>query len=199
MKDLSTRKNVRFDARLIATTAVLIAASIVWIVFMPPVDLVIWSGTLFSHLFIFIAMYLNPVSGILTAIGTVCAFWFKGMAPVVIVRAASHIVFVLVGILMLKKMNIKKPVNMVIFLIVTAIIHGLAETLCVYAFIWSGAIPTQGVGYIWGTTFGLTVAHSVLDAVVAFILAKVLEKAKVCRMEAFHIGAGKEKHTEHVG
>ena len=27
----------------------------------------------------------------------------------------------------------------------------------------------------------------------------VLEKAKVCRMEAFHIGTGKEKHTEHVG
>ena len=87
-------------------TALLIAIGIIIPVYfgflrviLPPA----FTATLMSHVPIFIAMFISPWSALFTALGTTLGFAFAGLSPVVTARAASHIIFALIGAYMIKK------------------------------------------------------------------------------------------------
>lgn len=186
-------------SKTVTITGILIALSVLWTTFMYTVDLGIWSFTPFSHLFIFIGMYLTPVSGILVAVGTFIGFLIKSAAPVVLMRAGSHILFVLVGALLLRRVNINKPFGMFLFLLVTAIVHAAAETACVYLAIGIN-IPLDpsktSILYIWGATFGMTIIHSCADAVAAYFLSKLLSKNRIAHFGELEKSIGIHKTAD---
>ena len=55
------------------------------------------SFTLASHVALFLAMFISPTVAAAVELGTTLGFLLAGFAPVVVLRAASQIVFVLLG------------------------------------------------------------------------------------------------------
>ncbi len=134
-----------------------------------------FTATLTSHVPIFIAMFISPVSALFTAIGTTLGFLIT--TPLVVaIRAASHIVFALVGAFMLKK-----GTNLIVSGITTAILHGICEAVVVFAFLSTGA--TTSTSPFWTTvlyTTGIgTVLHHVVDYIIAIAIVKTLSKTKL--------------------
>ncbi len=169
-KKLST-KNLVITALLIAFGIVIPTAFGFLRVMVPPA----FTATLTAHVPIFVAMFISPASAIFTAIGTAIGFLLSGLDMVVVIRAASHIVFAVVGAYMLKKKT-----NIITVGAVTAIIHGLCEAVVVYIFLAMGwtvsnepylklAFYTNGVG---------TIVHHTIDYAIAIILIKALQKTK---------------------
>ena len=61
-----------------------------------------YSATLMAHVPVIIAMFISPWTAVFTAVGTTIGFFFT--APVVVaVRAASHIVFAVMGAFLIRK------------------------------------------------------------------------------------------------
>ena len=174
----------KISAKTIAISGILIALSVLWTWFMPTLDLgLYWSFTPLSHIFIFFAMMISPAVAVLTAAGTVLGFFLKGANYVLLMRAASHIIFVVAGVLMLKKLNIVKPLQFLIFAVATALIHAVTETAAVYIAIAAGlSIPENGMLYIWGATFAGTIGHSLLDCTFAYLISRLILKAHVVDM-----------------
>ncbi len=169
-KKLST-KNMVITALLIAFGIIIPTAFGFLRVVLPPA----FTATLTAHVPIFVAMFISPASAIFTAIGTAIGFLLAGLDMVVVIRAASHIVFAIVGAAMLKK-----KMNIITVGVVTAIIHGLCEAIVVYVFLALGwttstdsyleiAFYTNGIG---------TVVHHAVDYIIAVILIKALQKTK---------------------
>lgn len=163
------------------TTALLIAIGIIipihfgfLRVMLPPA----FTATIMAHVPIFIAMFISPVSALLTSIGTTLGFAFSGLSPVVTARAGSHIVFALVGAFM-----IKKNANLVAVGTVTAILHALFEALTVYLFLSMGWSTAQGDNSYFAIAFyttGIgTIIHDLIDFVIACIIGTALAKAKM--------------------
>ncbi|MEG1711010.1 MAG: hypothetical protein RR054_04030 [Clostridia bacterium] len=174
----------KIDTKTITITAILIALSIIWVRFMITIPFGIWSFTPFSHIFIFLGMLINPIAGILTAVGAFLGFVLKGVDIVVLMRAGSHIIFVVVGLLLLRVLHIKKFSHFMIFLLVTGLVHALGETACVYIALFNGIkVNNSTTIYIWGATFGATFLHNALDFVAAYFLGKLLVKAKIVVMK----------------
>ena len=98
MKRFST-KNMVITALLIAFGIIIPTAFGFLRITLPPA----FTATLTAHIPIFIAMFISPLSALLTAIGTALGFFFCGTPPVVAARAASHIVFALVGAFMISR------------------------------------------------------------------------------------------------
>ncbi len=166
--------------QIIATTGILTALSLIWTTFMYTVPLGTWSFTPFSHIFIFLGMYYNPITGIFVAIGTFFGFFIKGADTIICMRAGSQILFVILGMILLKKTDINKPAGMIIFVLSTALLHALAETGCVYLALYLNVpVKSEAAAYIWGATFGGTVVHSTLDCLAAYFLARLLSKRKI--------------------
>lgn len=102
----------KISAKTIAISGILIALSVLWTWFMPTLDLgLYWSFTPLSHIFIFFAMMISPAVAVLTAAGTVLGFFLKGANYVLLMRAASHIIFVVAGVLMLKNSTLSNRCN----------------------------------------------------------------------------------------
>ncbi len=139
------------------------------------VTLPLFTATITAHVPIFVAMFISPASAVFTAIGTAIGFLIAGVDILVTVRAASHIVFAVVGALMLKK-----RMNIILVGAVAAIIHGLCEVLAAYIFLvmgWTQPVDSF-VTYIF-CTIGLgTVIHHTVDYIIAVVLVKALQKTK---------------------
>lgn len=167
-KKLST-KNMVITALLIAFGIIIPTAFGFLRVILPPA----FTATLTAHVPIFIAMFISPSSAIFTAIGTAIGFLVSGLDMVVVIRAASHIVFALVGAYMVKSSK-----GIILTGIVTAILHALLEAVTVYLFLTLGwttssepfvkvAFYTTGIG---------TLAHHAVDYIIAIVLMKALLK-----------------------
>lgn len=131
-----------------------------------------FTATFASHVPTFIAMFISPVSAICAAIGTTIGFIIT--APlVVVVRAASHIIFALVGSYMLKK-----NCSIILTGIITAVLHAGAEAIVVALFITQGWTSSQNtllsaVFYVTGLG---TLIHHTIDYIIAVVLIKALAK-----------------------
>jgi len=163
------RKVKRIDAKVVALSGILTGMSIMWIAIMPVyIDLGMWSFTLFSHIFIFIALLIDPVTAILVTVGTVLGFFFKGASVPVLMRAGSHIIFVLYAAFFLEYVKVDRLFKLIIFVLSTAIVHALFEALAVILAISLGVYATvPNATAIWGVTFGATIAHSIIDTLAA--------------------------------
>ena len=138
------------------------------------------SFTLGSHVAIFIAMFISPSVAVTVTLGTTIGFLLGGFTPIVVLRAASQIVFVVVGAYILQKHpgimnNYKKYIAFSIFL---GIIHAAGEVLVCSIFFFSGAmagaeffktiILLVGVG---------TLVHSIIDMSIAVMVYKPICKS----------------------
>ncbi len=168
-KKIST-KNMVITALLIAFGIIIPTAFGFLRVVLPPA----FTATLTAHVPIFIAMFISPMSAIFTAIGTAIGFLVAGLDMVVVVRAASHIVFAVVGAYMLKKKS-----GIILTGVVTAILHALFEAIVVYLFLALGWTTSSDAFFkvaFYTTGIG-TLVHHAVDYIIAVVLAKALSKA----------------------
>ena len=164
----------------IVLTALLIAIGIIIPVYfsflrvtLPPA----FTATIMAHVPIFIAMFISPWAALFTAIGTTLGFLFT-TPPVVAIRAASHVVFALVGAWMIRKRH-----NLVVIGVVTALLHALFESLVVYLFLVLGFMPAAEGTTILEASFYVTgvgtLIHDIIDYVIACGVGFALVKAKM--------------------
>lgn len=151
---------------------------------MPKIVLGPMSFTLASHVAVFLAMFISPILAIAVCIGTTLGFFLT--TPLIIaIRAASHIVFAVVGAYLLKKYPqiLDKAGSATIFNVVLAAMHAICEVLVVTPFFFAGLAFNQeqlAVGYITSVLLlvgGGTVIHSFIDCNIALLIWKPLTKA----------------------
>lgn len=135
-----------------------------------------YSATLMAHVPVIIAMFISPLTAAFTAVGTTIGFFFT--APIVVaVRAASHIVFAIVGTLLIKRGAKAIPICLV-----TGIIHAVIEGIVVMIF-FTGGLSTPASGYsitalVWITVIG-TFAHHIVDFIISYIVGRGLAGARL--------------------
>ncbi|HML47891.1 MAG TPA: hypothetical protein PKE04_14205 [Clostridia bacterium] len=165
--------------------AVLIAVGIIIPTFSPfKIILEPASFTLASHVAIFLAMFISPPVAVAVALGTTIGFFMGGFPIVIVIRAASHLVFALVGALALQRkpslLDGVKP--MLAFSILVALLHAVCEVLAVIPFYFgqglSAGFYNRGflVSVIVLVGVG-TVVHSMVDFAIAVAVWKPLRKA----------------------
>jgi niacin transporter len=139
------------------------------------------SFTLGSHIAIFIAMFISPAVAVAVSLGTTLGFFLGGFPIVIVLRAASHIVFALLGAVILQKRPdiIKSPVKSAVFAVFTGLVHAICEVAVVIPFYFgsgmSQAYYTKGflVSVILLVGVG-TVIHSTVDFILAYVIWRAL-------------------------
>ncbi len=173
-KDFNT-KDMVITALLIALGILIPTAFSGLRVVLPPA----FTATLTAHVPIVIAMFISPVSAVLTAIGTTLGFLISGVDLVVTARAGSHIIFAIVGALMLQK-----NVSIVLTGIVTAVLHALCEALTVFLFLsmgWTVGAESSIYEMAFYVTGIGTLIHHIIDYIIAAALIKALSKTKAVK------------------
>lgn len=137
------------------------------------------SFTLASHVAIFIAMFISPMTAVFVSLGTSIGFLMAGFPIVVVLRAATHVVFAFAGASILKSyphiLSSFKHSQLYSFII--GLIHALCEVAVVSVFYFGN---NMGSGYYSKGFFisvillvGVgTIVHSMID----FSLAKAIWK-----------------------
>ena len=115
--------------REMVLAAILTALSI--LITYSPVKLVLpfFTLTVGSHTPTILAMLVSPWVAVMTVIGSCIGFFMTIPAPnsiIVVMRAATHLLFALVGC----KMVQDKKVNIYLIILITAVLHALAEGNC---------------------------------------------------------------------
>ena len=142
------------------------------------------SFTLASHVAIFIAMFISPVVAVFVALGTTIGFFMAGFPLVVVMRAASHLVFVCFGSLILKKNNeiLNTVKSSLSFSLGISILHGLCEVLVVLPFYFGNNMSSAyyAKGFVTSVILLVgvgTVVHSMVDFYLAQVIWKQSSKA----------------------
>jgi len=172
----------------LTASAVLIAIGILIPMVAPRIVIGPASYTLASHVAIFIAMFISPKVAIAVTIGTTVGFFFGGFPLIIVLRAASHLVWAWPGAVYLSRIDKFKIsfVKLRVFSFVIAIIHGIAELAAViFFFFGSGGFP-EGMGIMWTLGFiGLgTVIHSMVDLEIANVARLALQTQRSYRQLA---------------
>ena len=149
-------------------------------IFIPPAA----SYTLASHVPIFLAMMISPWMGVAVAIGTTIGFFFS--TPVIVaLRAASHLVFVLIGGFYIQKRPklLESPVKVRVYSFLIAILHAVCEVAVVSLFFFGGSmgelIYEQGFFYYVILLVGIgSAVHSMADFEIALFLNRVLSRQR---------------------
>lgn len=169
-----------------AVSALLIAIGIVIPMF-SPVRFVLEpaSFTLASHVAIFIAMMIHPGMAVTVALGTTLGFFIGGFPLVVVLRAATHVVFACVGAFYLKKRpaTLESPMKTHIFSLLIGVLHALCEVAVVSVFFFGGNVA--GTYYEKGFLFSVIllvgvggIIHSMVDFEIALVIVKALSKQR---------------------
>ncbi len=132
-------------------SALLCAIGIVIPMFCPKIVIGPASFTLASHVPIFLAVFISPVTAVIVALGTTLGFFVAGFPLVVVLRAFSHVVFALIGALWLKKHGnlLTSTGGAILFGTVTGVIHATCEVLVVTWFFFGNQLSkaTYTSGY----------------------------------------------------
>ena len=166
-----------WSAQKLTATALLTAIGILIPMVMPKIVIGPASYTLASHVAIFIAMMLSPAIAAIVAVGTAAGFWISGLPLVIAFRAASHLIFAMIGSFYLRKHpeTLASPVKVHVFSFLIAILHSLCEVVVVFFF---GGIPADAFFYTL-ISFGIGfVAHSLVDFEIALGIHKALSKQR---------------------
>lgn len=142
------------------------------------------SFTLASHVAIFIAMFISPGTAAFVAVGTAVGFLMAGFPIVVVLRAASHIVFALAGASYLKKFpnTLKKLGSAQIFSFGLGALHALSEVLTVMPFYFGNSMASgyYAKGFVLSVILLVgvgTLIHSMVDFYLAQVIWKTVEKS----------------------
>lgn len=131
------------------------------------------SFTLASHVPIFIAMFISPLTAVFVAVVTAFGFLMAGVfPPVVIFRALTHIIFALIGAYLLKKNNniLLSLKTAIPFVLGISLIHAVFEVIVSSIFYFTGQSTASYVVVVLGLVGAGTVVHSTFD----FILASLI-------------------------
>ncbi|MGI6203563.1 MAG: hypothetical protein ACOYID_09230 [Eubacteriales bacterium] len=167
------------------TVAALLCAIGILIPLVSPIKVVLEpaSFTLASHVAIFIAMFISPLTAVFVTIGTTLGFFLAGFPPVVVARAASHIVFATVGSLMLarKPAIIDSFKKATAFSFIVSLIHGVCEVIVVLPFyflnLMTSAYYDKGLFVSVILLVGVgTVVHSMVDFYIAYAVWRPIRK-----------------------
>lgn len=170
--------------RELVLAAILTALAII-ITYSPvKLNLPFFTLTLGAHVPTFLAMFISPWVAVMSVIGSCIGFFLAIPAPnnlLVVIRAALHIIFVLVGMKLLdRKMNI------FLVIILTSILHSVAEGVAVYA-LTPWIIPNSETTSLWAGWIALagTFIHHYIDSAIAAPILFALVKAKMISKPAF--------------
>jgi niacin transporter len=175
---------MRQNIRKLVISGMLIAIGLIIPMFSPlKIVLEPASFTLASHVAIFIAMFISPVVALSVAVGTTFGFLLGGFPIIVVLRAATHIVFALVGSFYLHRIskNSFSDIKLRIFSFFVALIHALGELVVVSIFYFGGNVSPayfeQGFFMSVLLLVGLgTVIHSMVDFEIAWLVQRPLSK-----------------------
>lgn len=139
------------------------------------------SYTLASHVPIFIAIFLSPMTAVVVAVGTTAGFLLGGFPPVVVLRAATQVFWAYFGATLIRNnghmLDSKKGSMM--FSLMLGLVHAACEMLVVMPFFIANRMAPgyYSKGFIVSVVLlvGLgTVLHSMVDYYVATLVWKPL-------------------------
>lgn len=171
------------------TAAALLIALGIIIPMFSPIKLIIEpaaSFTLASHVAVFLAMFISPTVAAAVALGTTLGFALNPVyGPIVVLRAASHIVFALGGSTYLTKWpnTLASAKKTQVFSLAVGLVHAVCEISVVSLFYAGGSMSDAHytVGFLRSVilVIGLgTVAHSMVDFAIAWLIYKGLIRSR---------------------
>ncbi|MGT2884511.1 hypothetical protein ACVRZS_06140 [Streptococcus ferus] len=176
---MSSLQASRRHVQNLTISALLIAFGIAIPMFMP-IKLIIGpaSYTLASHVPLFIALFISPAVAVAVALGTTLGFFFAGFPFVIVVRALTQLVFVLIGAYWLQKSpklldNAKLTFG---FAVGINLIHALFEFLAVLVLTNAGALSASYVGVLVGLIGLGTLVHGTIDFYLALYCWRFLKR-----------------------
>lgn len=141
------------------------------------------SFTLASHVALFLAMFISVPVAVCVSLVTTLGFFLGGFPLIVVLRALSQIVFVVLGAVFLEKKKnvISRPVPCILFGLVMAVIHAVMEVLVVTVFYTGSGVGElyyqQGYFLSVMVLVGIgTVVHSMVDYGIALAVWKPVQK-----------------------
>ncbi|HFR3979025.1 TPA: hypothetical protein ACHVJF_000987, partial [Streptococcus suis] len=174
---LSSKNSVK----QLSISAILTAFAIL-IPLMMPIKIIIGpaSYTLASHIPLFIAMFISPATAIFVALGSSLGFFLAGFPIVIVFRALTHLFFLTVGAVLVKRFPILMDSKCFLLLgIGLNLLHGLGEYIVVMV-LTSGQ---QTSATYWITMLGLvgvgSAIHGLLDFSLAYYFWKILKERKI--------------------
>ena len=178
------------SVKRLTISALLIAMGIIIPMVMPRITIGPASFTLASHDPVFIAMFISPVVAIAVSLGTGFGF-FLSATPIIALRALSHLIFAVIGAVILQKhpeilINKEGKFTLLngklqLFNVGIGVIHSAAELVVVSVFYTMGNLPgtyyTAGFMYSIFLLMGVGgLIHSLVDFSIAYFLASTLSK-----------------------
>ena len=175
------------SVKRLTISALLIAMGIIIPMVMPRITIGPASFTLASHVPVFIAMFISPVA---VSLGTGFGF-FLSATPIIALRALSHLIFAVIGAVILQKhpeilINKEGKFTLLngklqLFNVGIGVIHSAAELVVVSVFYTMGNLPgtyyTAGFMYSIFLLMGVGgLIHSLVDFSIAYFLASTLSK-----------------------
>lgn len=170
---MKSTKQLVYAALLIALGALIPAV-------MPKFDTGIASYTLGSHVPVMLAMFISPITTVLVAIGTAVSYLLTS-TPVVAARALSHMIFAVIGSIMISKNKdiIKNPKQETKFNIFIGLIHVAFECLVVAVVLFQDSPSLESVLLTLFIAIGLGgFIHSLIDFFITAKVAKALKLSK---------------------
>lgn len=178
------------SVKRLTISALLIAMGIIIPMVMPRITIGPASFTLASHVPVFIAMFISPAVAIAVSLGTGFGF-FLSATPIIALRALSHLIFAVIGAVILQKhpeilINKEGKFTLLngklqLFNVGIGVIHSAAELVVVSVFYTMGNLPgtyyTAGFMYSIFLLMGVGgLIHSLVDFSIAYFLASTLSK-----------------------
>jgi len=142
----------------------------VYLVFMPTVDLGVWSFTPLSHIFLFIACFVSPYTAFMVYVTTFFSFFIKTGNYFVWLRAASHLFFVVFLVFYIKIKGVKTKKDLAITYTLTALIHTVFEILFVVIGLQVGLQGNSSLFYLLVVLSIGNIVHNTLDYTVALLI-----------------------------
>lgn len=175
--------NVKNNVLSMTLAGLLCAIGIIIPMFAPKIIIPPASYTLASHVAIFIAMFISPYVAIPVALITTFGFLIAGFPLIVVLRALSHIIFVVIGSFMLKnnKKQLSTTAGTILFGLLMAVIHGVSEVVVVSLFYWGGNVTEiyQQKGFFFSVIILVgvgTIVHSMIDFGISVLVWEPLQK-----------------------
>ena len=140
------------------------------------------SFTLASHVAVFIAMFISPLCAVAVSLGTTAGFFLGGFPLVVVMRALTHVIFALVGAMIIRRDRtlLKSPVRSTLFSFGIGVLHGVCEVAVTIPFFFAGMLPAANYDKGFMTSVILLVGvgaviHSMVDYAISYFVWKPLE------------------------
>lgn len=161
--------------------ALLIAIAMIIPLFFPKIIIGPASFTLASHVPVMIALFISPMVGLAVALGSTFGFFIAGFPLVIVIRALSHVFFVMAGALLLKNRPelLRTPLRLTLFGLLLAAIHAVGEVAAVVAFylVTTGSLESIKGGFGYGVLLLVgvgTLLHSMVDFGIALFVWRPL-------------------------